>query len=107
MSQDAQIEMMIEQILDGALATVPQHIQYIDENKSSLEINDTKEFVYGMVMGMALGLGGALVAGQDAMNNNNDDDKQTSPSNNENIQLMVRDIIHKKMPQVRSRVYSC
>jgi len=56
MSDDEQIEMLIDQTIAGAISTIPSHLQEIEQNQDELKIKDPKEFVYGLIMGMALGI---------------------------------------------------
>ena len=60
MSED-QLEMLITQTINGAIATIPSYLEEIEENKEILKVDNPKEFVYGVVMGMALGMSGAIL----------------------------------------------
>lgn len=94
MSEDEQIEQLIIQTLDGALQTIPIYMMEIERNKSELQVENTKEFVYGVIMGMALGMAGAAIA---AIRNG-------MPS--EEDQIKVRDMVYSKIPQIRERIFS-
>ena len=52
---EEELETIIEQTINGAISTIPAYMDEIKENKETLKVEDPKEFVYGMVMGMALG----------------------------------------------------
>ena|SRR3989338_9297824 len=94
MSEDEQIEQLIAQTLDGALQTIPIYMMEIEQNKSELQVENTKEFAYGVIMGMALGMAGAAIA---AIRNG-------MPS--EEDQIKVRDMVYSKIPQIRERIFS-
>ncbi len=49
MSQD-ELEQLVNQTLDGALQTIPMYMQEIEQNKAELNVGDTKEFVFGIVV---------------------------------------------------------
>lgn len=92
MSTDEQIDALITQTINGAIATIPAYMEDINQNKNKLKIDNPREFVYGMVMGMALGMSGAVLSAQ-----------KEAPSTED--QLKVRDIIYRNMPQVRERIF--
>lgn len=93
MSEDEQLEMLITQTINGAMMTIPAYIEEIKQNKDTLKVEDPEEFVYGMVMGMALGMSGALLSAQKEMPTEED-------------QIKVRDIIYKHIPEIRERIFS-
>jgi len=92
MDEDA-LETLISQTLDGALATIPMHLQEIEQNKGELKVDSPKEFVYGLVMGMALAMGSALLSSQSG--------DMPTPED----QMRVRDIVYKKIPDIRARIF--
>ncbi len=92
MSQE-QLEEIIIQTINGAMATTPSYIEEIKENKEVLKVENPKEFVYGIVMGMALGMSGAILSAQKEMPTKED-------------QIKVRDIVYKHIPEIRERIFS-
>ena len=92
MSEDP-LETIIEQTINGAMATIPSYLEEIKENKEIFKVENPKEFVYGIVMGMALGMSGAILSAQKEM-----------PS--EEDQIKVRDIIYKYIPDIRERIFN-
>ena len=93
MSEDP-LEAIILQTINGAISTIPGYMEEIRENKDTLKVENAEEFVYGVVMGMALGMSGAyLTVGQD------------KPPTAED-QMKVRDIIYKHIPEIRERIFS-
>ncbi len=92
MDDDAALEAIIDQTIDAAVSTIPEQLEQIAQNKDALHVGDPKEFVYGLIMGMALGMGSAVLTGQ-----------KKSPSVED--QLKVRDMIYGKIPQIRGRIF--
>jgi len=88
---EEELENLIEQTINGAILTLPAYLDEIKENKKTLKVEDPKEFVYGMIMGMALGMSGAFLSAQK---------KAPTPED----QIKVRDIIYKNIPQIRERI---
>ena len=88
-----QIEMLITQTINGAALTIPAYLEDIKQNQEILKVENPQEFVYGMIMGMALGMSGALLSSQKEM-----------PTAEE--QMKVRDIIYKYIPEIRERIFS-
>jgi hypothetical protein len=92
MSEDP-LEAIILQTINGAIATIPGYMEEIKQNKDTLKVENAQEFVYGIVMGMALGMSGAILSAQD------------KPPTNED-QMRVRDIIYKHIPEIRERIFT-
>ncbi len=92
MSED-QLEKIIEQTINGAVATIPSYLEEIKENKEIFKVENPKEFVYGIVMGMALGMSGAILSAQKEMPTKED-------------QIKVRDMIYKYIPEIRERIFN-
>jgi hypothetical protein len=94
MSQDDQLEQLINQTLDGVLQTIPIYMQEIGQNNAELRVENPKEFVYGIVMGMALGMASTAVATL----------RNGVPT--EEDQIKIRNMIYSKIPQIRERIFS-
>jgi ABC-type cobalamin transport system permease subunit len=92
MSED-ELETLILQTINGAVATIPSYLEEIKENKEIFKVDNPKEFVYGIVMGMALGMSGAIMSAQKEMPTAED-------------QIKVRDIIYKHIPEIRERIFN-
>jgi len=90
---EEQIEMLITQTINGAVLTIPAYLEDIKQNQEILKVENPQEFVYGMIMGMALGMSGALLSAQTEM-----------PTTEE--QMKVRDIIYKYIPEIREKIFS-
>jgi len=92
MSED-QLEALIIQVINGAVTTIPSYLNEIKENKEMLKVENPQEFVYGIVMGMALGMGGAILSAQKEIPTEDD-------------QIKIRDIVYKHIPEIRERIFS-
>jgi len=90
---EEQMEMLITQTINGAVLTIPSYLEDIKQNQKTLKVENPQEFVYGMIMGMALGMSGALLSTQEEM-----------PTAEE--QMKVRDIIYKYIPEIREQIFS-
>jgi hypothetical protein len=87
------LEELILQVINGAVSTIPAYLDEIKENKQVLKVENAQEFVYGIVMGMALGMGGAILSAQ----------KETPT---EEDQMKIRDIVYKHIPEIRERIFN-
>ena len=90
---EKQIEMLITQTNNVASLTIPAYLEDIKQNQELLKVENPQEFIYGMIMGMALGMSGALLSSQKEI-----------PTAEE--QMRVRDIIYKYIPEIRERIFS-
>jgi len=90
---DEELEELIMQTINGAVATIPSYLEEIKENKEIFKVENPKEFVYGVIMGMALGMSGAILSAQKEVPTAED-------------QMKVRDIIYKHIPEIRERIFS-
>lgn len=93
MSQEEQLEQLINQTLDGALATIPAHLQEIEQNKDIIKVENPKEFVYGLIVGSALTTG---ITGLVQL-------KKELPTPED--QIKIRDMVYKHIPLIRERVF--
>jgi len=93
MSENEQLEQLIDQTLDGALATIPAHLEEIEQNKDIIQVENSNEFVYGLIIGSALtaGIMGLVQIKQDL----------PTPED----QIKIRDMVYKKIPQIRERIF--
>ncbi len=92
MSEDEELEMLIEQTINGAIAAIPSQLEEIKQSKDILKVENPNEFVFGVIMGMALGMVGALMTAQKGIPTPED-------------QLKVREIIYKKIPDIREQIF--
>lgn len=89
---DEELEAIIAQTINGAVATIPHYLDEIKENKETLKVENPQEFVFGIVMGMALGVSGAILSAQTEMPTTED-------------QVKVRDIVYKHIPEIREQIF--
>ena len=92
MSED-QLETLILQVINGAVSTIPSYLEEIKENKEILKVENPQEFIYGIVMGMALGMGGAILSAQKEVPTPED-------------QMKIRDMVYKHIPEIRERIFN-
>jgi len=90
---EEQLEAIILQTINGAITTIPNYLEEIKQNNEVLKVNNPKEFVYGVIMGMALGMSGAILSTQ-----------EEAPTAEE--QIKVRDIVYKHIPEIRERIFN-
>ena len=90
---DEQLETLIIQVINGAIATIPSYLDEIKENKEVLKVENPQEFAYGIIMGIAFGIGGAILSAQKEMPTTED-------------QVKIRDIVYKHIPEIRERIFS-
>ena len=91
--REDQLEMLITQTINGAVATIPAYLEEIKNNKDTLKVENPQEFVFGIVMGMALGMSGTILSAQKEMPTTEDQER-------------VRDIVYKHIPEIRERIFS-
>ena len=90
---EEQLEMLITQTINGAVATIPSYLEEIKANKEIFNVENPQEFVFGIVMGMALGMSGAILSAQ-----------KEAPTAED--QIKVRDIVYKHIPEIRERIFN-
>jgi hypothetical protein len=90
---EEQLEELIIQVINGAVTTIPSYLEEIKANKETLKVENSQEFVYGIVMGMALGMGGAILSAQ-----------EETPT--EKDQIKIRDIVYRHIPEIRERIFN-
>ncbi len=90
---DEELEAIITQTINNAVTTIPTYLEEIKENKEILKVENPQEFVYGIVMGMALGVSGVILSSQKEVPTTED-------------QMKVRDIVYKYIPEIRERIFS-
>jgi len=90
---EEELETLITQTINAAVSTIPSYLKEIKENEETLKVENPQEFVYGIVMGMALGVSGAILSAQKEMPTTED-------------QIKVRDIVYKYIPEIRERIFN-
>ena len=94
---EKQLEAMVTQTVELAISQKDAYFKEIEASNEILKIKDTKEFVFGLIMGQVL-MGGigtlASIKMQQGLGNPTPQD-----------QLMVRDMLYKLVPQIRERIF--
>ena len=90
MGQD-QLESMVDQLVGAAVATIPAYRDDIRQNEETFRVENPDEFVFGVVMGMVLGLGGAML-GSDGSLSRDDHER-------------VKDMVYDRIPEIRKRIF--
>jgi len=93
MSEDEQLKVVIEQTISKAIVTIPSYLQEIEENKDTLKVTEQKEFVYGLIIGMALSMAVASLTSI----------KKGMPTSED--QLKIRDMVYSKIPEIRKEIF--
>jgi len=93
MSEAEQLKVVIGQTISKAIATIPAYLQEIEENKDILKVTEQKEFVYGLIIGMALSMAVASLTSI----------KKGMPTSED--QLKIRDIVYSKIPEIRKEIF--
>lgn len=91
-NMDELIEQIINQTINGAISTIPDHISEVENNKELFKVENPKEFVYGIVIGMALGMGGAIISAQKGIPSVED-------------QIKIRDLVFRNIPAIREQIF--
>ena len=94
---EKQLEVMVTQTVELAISQKDAYFKEIDASNEILKIKDSKEFVFGLIMGQILGLGVAALAQMKAASG------QGNPTPQD--QMKVRDMAYKLVPQIRERIF--
>jgi hypothetical protein len=88
-----EMDMLIIQTINGAVSTIPNYIDDVIQNQDVLQVKNPQEFVYGMVIGMVLGMSGAVLSAHEEIPTTED-------------QIKIRDMIYKHIPEIRERIFN-
>ena len=94
---EKQLEVMVTQTVELAISQKDAYFKEIEASNEILKIKDSKEFVFGLIMGQILGLGVAALAQMKAASG------QGNPTPQD--QMKVRDMAYKMVPQIRERIF--
>ena len=94
---EKQLEVMVTQTVELAISQKDAYFKEIEASNDILKIKDSKEFVFGLIMGQILGLGVAALAQMKAASG------QGNPTPQD--QMKVRDMAYKLVPQIRERIF--
>ncbi|MBI3841862.1 MAG: hypothetical protein HY295_01750, partial [Thaumarchaeota archaeon] len=62
MNENEKLEELVKRTIDGAIQSIPAHLYEVQASNDVLKVQDKNEFVYGLVVGMGLGMATAAVA---------------------------------------------
>ena len=93
MDENQTLEELVKRTIDGAIQSIPAHFYEIQSSNDILKINDQKEFVYGLVVGMGLGMATAAVTTL----------KKNIPSSED--LMRIKNIVYKMIPKIREQIF--
>lgn len=86
------LEELVKRTIEGAIQSIPAHLYEIEASKDILKIVDKNEFVYGLVMGMGLGMATAAVTTL----------KKQMPTSED--MMRIKNAVYKMVPEIRKSI---
>jgi len=93
MDENQALEELVKRTIEGAIQAVPAHLYEIEASKDVLKVADKNEFVYGLVMGMGLGMATAAVTTL----------KRQIPTSED--LMRIKNLIYKMVPEIRGSIF--
>ena len=93
MDENQTLEELVKRTIDGAIQSIPAHFYEIQSSNDILKVNDQKEFVYGLVLGMGLGMATAAVTTF----------KKSVPTPED--LMRIKNIVYKMVPKIREQIF--
>ncbi len=93
MDENQKLEELVKRTIDGAIQSIPAHFYEIQSSNDILKVSDQKEFVYGLVVGMGLGMATAAVTTL----------KQEMPTTED--LMRIKNTVYKMIPQIRGQIF--
>ena len=93
MDENQTLEELVKRTIDGAIQSIPAHFYEIQSSSDILKVNDQKEFVYGLVLGMGLGMATAAVTTF----------KKSIPTPED--LMRIKNIVYKMVPKIREQIF--
>ena len=87
------LEELIKRTIEGAIQSIPAHLYEVEASKEILKVVDQKEFVYGLVMGMGLGMATAAVTTV----------KKQMPTSED--MMRIKNTVYKMVPDIRKNIF--
>lgn len=87
------LEELVRQTINGAIQSIPAHLYEIESSNDILEVVDKNEFVYGLIVGMGLGIATAAVTTL----------KGTIPTSED--MMKIKNTVYKMVPDIRSQIF--
>ena len=93
MDENQTLEELVRRTIEGAIQSIPAHLYEVEASKDVLKVADKNEFVYGLVMGMGLGMATAAVTTF----------KQAIPTSEDLIR--IKNIVYRMVPEIRENIF--
>ena len=93
MDENKTLEELVKRTIEGAIQAIPAHLYEVEASKDILKVVDKNEFVYGLVMGMGLGMATAAVATL----------RQGVPSSED--LMKIKNLVYKMVPAIRENIF--
>ncbi len=93
MDENQALEELVKRTIEGAIQAVPAHLYEVEASKDILKVVDKNEFVYGLVMGMGLGMATAAVTTF----------KREIPTSED--LMRIKNIVYKMIPEIRGSIF--
>ena len=86
------LEELVKRTIEGAIQSIPAHLYEVEASKDILKVVDKNEFVYGLVMGMGLGMATAAVTTF----------KKQMPTSED--MMRIKNAVYKMVPEIRKSI---
>lgn len=93
MDENQTLEELVKRTIEGAIQSIPAHLYEVEASKDTLKVVDKNEFVYGLVMGMGLGMATAAVTTF----------KQSIPTSED--LMRIKNTVYKMVPKIREQIF--
>jgi len=93
MNENEKLEELVKRTIDGAIQSIPAHLYEVEASNDVLKVEDKNEFVYGLVVGMGLGMATAAVATF----------KGGVPTSED--LMRIKNTVYKMIPKIREQIF--
>jgi len=93
MDENKALEELVKRTIEGAIQAIPAHLYEVEASNDVLKVVNKNEFVYGLVMGMGLGMATAAVTTF----------KREIPTSED--LMRIKNIIYKMVPEIRGSIF--
>ena len=93
MDENQTLEELVKRTIEGAIQAIPAHLYEVEASKDTLKVEDKNEFVYGLVVGMGLGMATAAVATF----------KREIPTSED--LMRIKNLVYKMVPIIRENIF--
>lgn len=91
---DGSIEEALNSAIDTAISTIPAHVAQVEQNEDLFQVENPKEFAFGMVFGMAVSMCGMLLSEQSV------DDVMDGRADEK-----IMRVVEGRIPDIRARIF--